>query len=76
MVVICGLHIVFKELKKYVSVKFYAKCIDEFYKTGKWKDIDGIYHLGKLSSLPIYRSDRMILLESTNGSIAVLEITK
>ncbi|MEM4058759.1 MAG: NAD-dependent epimerase/dehydratase family protein, partial [Thermoplasmata archaeon] len=76
VVVVDSLHTGSKELIKDVSVDFYAMRIDEFYKTGKWKDVDGIYHLGKPSASPMYRSDRMRLLESINGSIAVLEIAK
>ncbi|MEM4058780.1 MAG: NAD-dependent epimerase/dehydratase family protein [Thermoplasmata archaeon] len=35
-----------------------------------------MYHLGKQSASPMYRSDGMRLLESINSSIAVLEIAK
>jgi len=76
LVVVDSLHTGSRDLVKDVPLEFYEMRIDEFYKTGKWKDIDGIFHLGKPSVSPMYRNDRMRLLESTNGSIAVLEMIK
>ena len=70
------LHTGSRELIKDVPVEFYHMAFHEFYKVGKWKDIDGLYHLGKPSASPMYRESRERLLESINGSVAALEMVR
>ena len=65
-----------RELLKDLNVELYEMPFHEFYKKGRWKDIDGIYHLGKPSASPMYRESRDRLIESVQGSIAVLEMAK
>jgi len=65
-----------RDLIKDVEVEFYHMSFDQFYRTGKWRDIDGLYHLGKPSASPMYRESRERLLESISGSVAALEIIR
>jgi len=76
VVVVDPLHTGSRELIKDVPVEFYHMAFHEFYKVGKWKDIDGLYHLGKPSASPMYRESRERLLESINGSVAALEMVR
>ena len=76
VVVVDPLHTGSRELIKDVPVEFHHMAFHEFYKTGKWKDIDGLYHLGKPSASPMYRESRERLLESINGSVAALEMVR
>jgi len=76
VVVVDPLHTGSRELIRDVPVEFYHMAFHEFYKTGKWKDMDGLYHLGKPSASPMYRESRERLLESINGSIAALEMIR
>jgi len=52
VVVVDPLHTGSRELIRDVPVEFYHMAFHEFYKTGKWKDMDGLYHLGKPSASP------------------------
>ena len=65
-----------KELIKDIDFELYEMPVHEFYKKGNWKGVDGIYHLGKPSSSPMYKENREKLIESVQGSIAVLEMAK
>jgi UDP-glucose 4-epimerase len=76
IVVVDPLHTGSRELIKDVSVEFYQMAFHEFYRTGKWKDMDGLYHLGKPSASPMYRESRERFLEGINGSIAALEMIR
>jgi len=76
VIVVDSLHTGSKNLISDVDVEFYPMKVDEFYKDGKWKNIDGIFHLGKPSSSPMYRKDRSKINESVNGTVAILEIAK
>jgi len=76
VIVVDPLHTGSRELINDVPVEFYKMTFHEFYKTGRWKDIDGLYHLGKPSASPMYRESRERLLESINGSVAALEMVK
>jgi len=76
VIVVDPLHTGSRELIKDVPVEFYHMAFHEFYKVGKWKDIDGLYHLGKPSASPMYRESRERLLESINGSVAALEMVR
>jgi UDP-glucose 4-epimerase len=76
VVVVDPLHTGSRELIKDIHVEFYHMEFHEFYKVGKWKDIDGLYHLGKPSVSPMYRESRERLLESLNGSVAALEMVR
>ena len=76
VIVVDPLHTGSRELINDVPVEFYHMAFHEFYKSGKWKDIDGLYHLGKPSASPMYRESRERLLESINGSVAALEMVK
>ncbi len=65
-----------RDLLKGLDVEVYEMKLHEFYETRKWKGIDGIYHLGKPSSSPMYRDDRWRMVEAIQGSVAALEIAK
>ncbi|MEM0096890.1 MAG: GDP-mannose 4,6-dehydratase [Conexivisphaerales archaeon] len=65
-----------RELLRGLDVEVYEMPFHEFYRTGKWKGIDGIYHLGKPSASPMYSESRDRLLESVNGSVTALEIAR
>ena len=76
VIVVDSMHTGSKELIKDLDVELYVMPVHEFYKKGNWKGIDGIYHLGKPSSSPMYKENREKLIESVQGSIAVLEMAK
>jgi UDP-glucose 4-epimerase len=76
VIVVDSLHTGNENLIKGLDVKFYPMRIDEFYRREKWDDIDGIFHLGKPSASPMYRSDRNRINEFVEGSVAVLEMAK
>jgi len=76
VIVVDSLHTGNENLIKGLDVKFYPMRIDEFYRKEKWDDIDGIFHLGKPSASPMYRSDRNRINEFVEGSVAVLEMAK
>jgi len=76
VVVVDSLHTGSRELIKDIPVEFHHMAFHEFYKTGKWKDVDGLYHLGKPSASPMYRESRERLLESISGSVAALEMIR
>ncbi len=76
VIVVDSLHTGSFDLIKDLNVKFFNQTVDEFYRKGSWKNIDGIFHLGKPSSSPMYRENRMKFVESVNGTIAVLEMAK
>ena len=74
--VVDSMHTGSRELLRGISVELHEMPFHEFYKKGNWKDIDGIYHLGKPSASPMYRESRDRLLESVQGSVAALEMAK
>ena len=76
VIVVDPLHTGSRELISDTTAEFYHMAFHEFFRTDKWKDIDGLYHLGKPSASPMYRESRERLLESTAGSIAALEIAR
>ncbi|MFP3318273.1 MAG: NAD-dependent epimerase/dehydratase family protein [Thermoplasmata archaeon] len=76
VIVVDSLHTGSKNLISDLDVKFYHMKVDEFYRNGEWRGIDGIFHLGKPSSSPMYKENREKFLESINGTLAVLEIAK
>ena len=76
VIVVDSMHTGSKELIKDLDVELYEMPVHEFYEKGNWKGIDGIYHLGKPSSSPMYKENREKLIESVQGSIAVLEMAK
>ncbi len=76
VIVVDSLHTGSYDLIKDLNVKFFKETVDEFYRKENWKNIDGIFHLGKPSSSPMYRENRWKFVESVNGTIAVLEMAK
>ncbi|MGC8663394.1 MAG: NAD-dependent epimerase/dehydratase family protein [Thermoplasmata archaeon] len=74
--VVDSLHTGSKNLISDINVEFYHLRVDEYFHERKWKDFDGIFHLGKPSSTPIYKENREKISESVNGTIAVLEMSK
>jgi len=76
VIVVDSLHTGNENLIKGLDVKFYPMRIVEFHRKEKWDDIDGIFHLGKPSASPMYRSDRNRINEFVEGSVAVLEMAK
>jgi UDP-glucose 4-epimerase len=69
VIVVDSLHTGNENLIKGLDVKFYPMRIDEFYRKEKCDDIDGIFHLGKPSASPMYRSDRNMINEFVEGSV-------
>ncbi|MGC9211796.1 MAG: NAD-dependent epimerase/dehydratase family protein [Nitrososphaeria archaeon] len=76
IIVVDNMHTGSKELLKGVDAELYQMTVYDFFKTGKWKDVDGIYHLGKPSASPMYRENREKMIEFVRDSVAVLEIVK
>jgi len=76
VIVVDNLHTGSKELISDVGVEFHHMKVEEFYRNVKWKGIDGIFHLGKPSSSPMYRENREKIIESVNGTLAVLEMAR
>ncbi|MGB9814748.1 MAG: NAD-dependent epimerase/dehydratase family protein [Thermoplasmata archaeon] len=76
VIVVDSLHTGSRELISDTGAEFYHMRVEEFFKKGAWKGIDGIFHLGKPSSSPMYRENREKILESVNGTLAVLEMAK
>ncbi|MGC8696697.1 MAG: NAD-dependent epimerase/dehydratase family protein [Conexivisphaera sp.] len=66
------------ELLRGLDVEVYRMGAHEFYERGDWREggIDGIFHLGKPSASPMYRSDRNRIVELVRGTIAMLEIAR
>ena len=65
-----------RELLRDLDVEIYQMGAHEFYERGKWRGIDGIFHLGKPSASPMYRSDRNRVVELVRGTISMLEIAR
>ncbi|MEM0298861.1 MAG: NAD-dependent epimerase/dehydratase family protein [Thermoplasmata archaeon] len=76
IIVVDSLHTGNEKLISDLDVKSYFMRVDEFFKKGEWKEIDGIFHLGKPSASPIYKENREKLVESLNGTVSVLEMAK
>jgi len=76
IIVVDSMHTGSKELLKGVDVELYQMTVYDFFKTGKWKDVDGIYHLGKPSASPMYRENREKMIEFIRDSVAILEMVK
>ncbi len=78
VVVVDSLHTGSKELLRGLDVELYAMPVHEFYSSGRWREmkIDGIYHLGKPSSSPMYRENREKIVEFVQGSVAVFEMAR
>ncbi|MGC9146137.1 MAG: NAD-dependent epimerase/dehydratase family protein [Nitrososphaeria archaeon] len=76
IIVVDNMHTGSKELLKGVDAELYQMTVYDFFKTGKWKNVDGIYHLGKPSASPMYRENREKMIEFVRDSVAVLEMVK
>ncbi len=74
VIVVDSLHTGSEELIKEFNVEFYKMRVDEFYKNVNPGSIDGIFHLGKPSSTPMYKNNREKFTESVSGIISVLEL--
>ncbi|MGC8992004.1 MAG: NAD-dependent epimerase/dehydratase family protein [Thermoplasmata archaeon] len=74
VIVVDSLHTGSEELIKEFNIEFYKMRVDEFYKNVNPGSIDGIFHLGKPSSTPMYKANREKFTESVSGIISVLEL--
>ncbi|MDP8011539.1 MAG: NAD-dependent epimerase/dehydratase family protein [Thermoplasmata archaeon] len=74
--VVDSLHTGSKNLISDLNVNFYQMRVDEYFHERMWKDFDGIFHLGKPSSTPMYKENREKINESVNGTVSVLEMAK
>ncbi|MGC9123007.1 MAG: NAD-dependent epimerase/dehydratase family protein [Thermoplasmata archaeon] len=74
VIVVDSLHTGSEELIKEFNIEFYKMRVDEFYKNVNPGSIDGIFHLGKPSSTPMYKANREKFIESVSGIISVLEL--
>ncbi len=74
VIVVDSLHTGSENLIKEFNVEFYKMKVDEFYKNINPKNVDGIFHLGKASSTPMYKNNREKFTESVSGIVSVLEL--
>ncbi|MGC8585201.1 MAG: NAD-dependent epimerase/dehydratase family protein [Thermoplasmata archaeon] len=74
VIVVDSLHTGSENLIKEFNVEFYKMKVDEFYKNVNPGNVDGIFHLGKASSTPMYKSNREKFTESVSGIVSVLEL--